>query len=301
VEKIVCDLCGADDPHPFFERTDRFTGKSFWFVSCSSCGLIYLNPRPTQTELPEYYPGDYEAYYLTDGKAQSLDEWHILRALRMQLDFVEKYALNRGKLLDVGCATGNFMKTAQDRGWQVTGVELIESAAQIARQHYGLDVKTGSVESTSLPETYFDLITLWDVLEHLPSPQEAMKRIHQLLKPGGLVIFSIPNLVSFDRYLFGENWIGWDAPRHFNMFTETTIKRLFDQTGFDFYGKSCFLGAKGTFLLSLEQVLGNNEFGRIVKKLYPITSTLLWPYRKLSYSLEKGPIITFVGRKIETV
>lgn len=300
MENVACDLCGADDPRPYFERADRFTGRTFQFVSCGSCGLIYLNPRPTQTELPEYYPLDYEAYYLKDGTAQSIDRWHTLRALRMQLDFVEKYAAGRGRLLDVGCATGNFMITAQERGWQVTGVELIEVAARTAREHYRLDVKTGSVESTSLQEEYFDVVTLWDVLEHLPSPQTAMERIHQLLKPAGLVIFSIPNLASFDRYLFGENWIGWDAPRHFNMFTETTIKRLFNQTGFEFYGKSCYLGAKGTFLLSLEQLIGDGGFGVAVTKLYPVTSALLWPYRKLSYLLDKGPIITFVGRKVET-
>jgi SAM-dependent methyltransferase len=298
LEKVSCDLCGSGASSPFFEREDRFTGKSFQFVSCQDCGLIYLNPRPTQAELPEFYPQDYEAYYLTGDASHSMEQWHKLRALKMQLDFVQKLVSGRGRLLDVGCATGNFMRTAREYGWEVTGVELIEPAAQTARQQYGLDVHSGSVDTADLPKATFDVITLWDVLEHLPSPKVAMKRIHQLLKPGGIVVFSIPNLSSFDRFLFGERWIGWDAPRHFNMFTEATIRRLFEQTGFEFKQRSCFLGGKGTFLLSLDQVLGNGNPGISVKKLYPILSAMLWPYRKISYLLDRGPIITFAGGKI---
>jgi SAM-dependent methyltransferase len=277
---------------------DRFSRRAFQFVACQECGLIYLDPRPTQAELPEYYPQDYEAYYLAGGTPHSIEQWHKLRALNMQLNFVQKIAPGRGRLLDVGCATGNFMRKARDSGWEVAGVELIEPAAQTARTYYGLDVSSGSVETADLPEAHFDVVTLWDVLEHLPSPQLALKRIHQLLKPEGMVVFSIPNLASFDRYLFGKQWIGWDAPRHFHMFSEVTVRRLFEQTGFDFKRRSCFLGGKGTFLLSLDQILGDSNRGTFVKKLYPTISAILWPYRKISYLLDRGPIITFAGRKV---
>ena len=291
-------MCGSGESSPFFKRVDRFTGRTFQFVSCQDCGLIYLDPRPTQSELPEYYPQDYEAYYLTESNTHSAEQWHQQRALNMQLDFVQKMAPGGVRLLDVGCATGNFMRTARDHGWEVTGVELIEPAARVAREHYGLDVRSGSVETADLPEAYFDVITLWDVLEHLPSPQKALKSIHQLLEPGGVVVFSIPNLVSFDRYLFGKHWIGWDAPRHFNMFTEATVKQLFEQTGFEFIRRSCFLGAKGTFQLSLNQLMDNKQ-SSTMNKLYPILSAFLWPYRKIAYLLDRGPIITFAGGKID--
>jgi SAM-dependent methyltransferase len=148
------------------------------------------------------------------------------------------------------------------------------------------------------PDCYFNVITLWDVLEHLPDPKAALKKCHKLLVPDGLLIFSIPNLKSFDRYLFGQIWIGWDAPRHFNMFSEVTIKRLFELTGFELLEQKCLLGGKGTFLLSLDNLFGNGKMGAIVNKIYPLISALLWPYRQFSYFFKRGPIITFVARKI---
>jgi len=199
--------------------------------------------------------------------------------------------------LDVGCATGNFLKVAQENGWQVLGVEPIGKAAQIARDYYQLEVITGTLDSADIPSISFDVITMWDVLEHLPSPKQALHRSLELLKPGGLLVFSIPNLISFDRSLFGQYWIGWDAPRHFNLFSEQTLRRLLDTTGFEYTTKECILGGKGTFLLSLDMVLNNNQFGSGIKSLYPLISAILWPYRQISYLLNRGPIITYAVRK----
>jgi len=284
--------------HPFLTRADRFNGEVFQFVSCTQCELVYLNPRPTQLELAKYYPANYEAYHSSEDLNLSVEERDIRRALDIQLNFVEKLVPSRGHLLDIGCATGNFMWAARERGWEVRGIELIESAARIAQERYGLNVEIGSLETVEWPDACFNIITLWDVLEHLPDPKGALKHCHNLLVPGGLLIFSIPNLKSFDRYLFHRVWIGWDAPRHFNMFSEITIKRLFELTGFELLEQKCLLGGKGTFLLSLDNLVGNGRMGVIVNKIYPLISALLWPYRQFSYFFKRGPIITFVARKV---
>lgn len=298
MENTVCNLCGSDMNRPFLTRADRFSGEVFQFVSCTQCGLIYLNPRPTQFELAKYYPANYEAYRSPEDQSLSIEKKDTQRALDIQLDFVEKFAPRRGHLLDIGCATGNFMWAARERGWEVRGIELIEPAARIAQKRYGLNVKIGSLETVEWPEACFNVITLWDVLEHLPDPKGALKRCHNLLVSDGLLIFSIPNLKSFDRYLFRQVWIGWDAPRHFNMFSEITIKRLFELTGFELLEQNCLLGGKGTFLLSLDKLVGGGRMGVIVKKIYPLISALLWPYRQFSYFFKRGPIITFVARKV---
>lgn len=293
MEKVICDLCGADAPIHLFNRKDRFSGREFEFVNCSNCGLIYLQSRPTQEELANYYPSDYEAYYLIDEDSSGSHQWHLQRALNLQLDFVEQTISSKGNLLDIGCATGNFMKFAQDKGWQVFGIEPIEEAAKIARENYQLDVITGTLDSVYLDDESFDVITMWDVLEHLPSPKNTLIRCNNLLKADGILVFSIPNLISFDRYLFGDNWIGWDAPRHFNLFTESSISRLLEISGFEEVGKKCILGGKGTFLLSLDQLLGDGQLGSIIKPTYPVLSAALWPYRQISYQLNRGPIITY--------
>lgn len=300
MEKVICDLCGSDAPVILFNRKDRYSEQDFQFVTCSNCGLIYLRSRPTQDELAKSYPSDYEAYYLIDKSKTNSSQWHIRRALNLQLRFVEQHTPHKGKLLDVGCATGNFMQIARDSGWQVQGIEPIETAAKIAREYYQLDVITSTLEAASLEGESFDVITMWDVLEHLPNPKITLYRCQELLKPRGLLVFSIPNLKSFDRYLFGKNWIGWDAPRHFNLFTDNTLDQLLEITGFEQINKRCILGGKGTFLLSLDQVLGPKRKESEIKRIYPLISALLWPYRQFSYLFNRGPIITYAVRKIES-
>jgi 2-polyprenyl-3-methyl-5-hydroxy-6-metoxy-1,4-benzoquinol methylase len=296
LEKVKCDLCGADDPITQFNRMDRYSGDEYQLATCSQCGLIYLPTRPAIDELDRLYPDDYEAYYLLEDKSDSRN-WHLRRALNLQLQFVETQSMGKGKLLDVGCATGNFLKIAQENGWQVLGIEPVEKAAQIAREYYQLEVINGTLDTAVLKPATFDVITMWDVLEHLPSPKQALIRSRELLKPGGILVFSIPNLSSFDRYLFGKYWIGWDAPRHFNLFTEQALNQLLEITGLEVIAKGCILGGKGTFLLSLDTIHDHNHFASGIKKLYPLISALLWPYRQFSYLVNRGPIITYTVRK----
>lgn len=292
MEKVKCDLCGADAPISHTSHIDRFSGDEFALATCSNCGLVYLPMRPSGKDLDDYYPEDYEAYYLL-GKESTADSWHLRRALNLQLKFVDGQSDTKGKLLDVGCATGNFLMIARENGWEGMGIEPVQKAAQLARDYYGVEVITGTLESADLPSSSFDVITMWDVLEHLPSPKRAFLRSWELLKPGGNLVFSIPNLASFDRYLFGRYWIGWDTPRHFNLFTNETLQELLKITGFKLREKKCILGGKGTFLLSLDMLIDQRNLWPGIKKFYPLVSALLWPYRQISYLVERGPIITY--------
>jgi 2-polyprenyl-3-methyl-5-hydroxy-6-metoxy-1,4-benzoquinol methylase len=299
LEEIRCDLCGAEHPQPFLDLQDRYTGGKFQLARCTQCGLIYLPTRPGEDELEQYYPEDYEAYYLLDQQS-SAQTWHLKRALSLQLKMVESVHPARGKLLDIGSATGNFLHVAREAGWQVLGLEPVEKAAQLARQNYQLEVISGTITQLDLPPASFDVISMWDVLEHLPSPKQALHKSWELLKPGGFLVFSIPNLDSFDRYLFGNYWIGWDVPRHFNLFSRSTLKQLLGEIGFEIITSRCILGGKGTFLLSLDMLIDQKKLSPGIRKIYPLLSALLWPYRQISYLLERGPIITYVVKKSKT-
>ena len=295
MEDVVCSLCGKKQASLYLEQTDRFGSQQFTFKRCLNCGLIYLNPRPTMNEISYYYPDVYEAFSEIN-TATVPEKSHIARSLKKQMGIIEAYTTKPGKLLDVGCAKGNFLIFAKTQGWQVTGIEPHAPSAFVAREKYGLNVLTGTLEPTTFPSCTFDVITLWDVLEHLPNPKTTLRTAKKILRPDGIIVFSIPNLYSFDRFLFRSYWIGWDPPRHFTLFTEKTLTILLDEVGFQLLDSHCITGGKGTFFLNLDLIIQHKPHIGWLKHLYPSINLLLWPYRQISYMLKRGPIITYIAK-----
>jgi SAM-dependent methyltransferase len=204
---------------PLFSGPDRQLGgqEQFTLVRCRACSLIYQNPQPL--DMSPYYPQDYAPFEATRQKAagrvsawlQGRDE----RALRRLLG-------RAGRVLEVGCATGDYLLSLQQHGWQVAGVEFSDHAAAIARQR-GLDVRTGDLLEADLPSDAFDLVLLRHVLEHVPSPTATLSEIHRLLAPGGKLSVLVPNYDSLERALCGRYWHGYDLPRHLFTFTPCTL------------------------------------------------------------------------------
>lgn len=295
MEIVRCNLCGENSSNLYLSTYDRFSGEKFELSQCRNCGLIYLNPRPTSDELSKYYPDEYEAYTDINQIIRGTKDQARGNTIAMHLNYIEQFCPTRGNVLDIGCATGNFLHLAQKRGWQVVGIEIMEKAAKIARQQYHLNVITTDLQNSSLQDSTFNVITLWDVLEHLPDPIDSMKIVHHLLKPEGMVFFSIPNLNSYDRKIFGSNWIGWDPPRHFSLFDQVNIHKLLDMTGFKIISQRCLSGGKGTFLLSLDKYLNKKSSLYWIKNFYSAISLLLWPYRRFSYLTMHGPILYYAA------
>jgi 2-polyprenyl-3-methyl-5-hydroxy-6-metoxy-1,4-benzoquinol methylase len=295
--ETTCDLCGSSKKKPFLAKADRFSGQRFTYVSCFDCGLIYLHPRPELNDLRNYYPSEYEAFDRRPSRFSAIQAWHQNRHLGKQFRIIEKKNRRPGILLDVGCSRGDFLLRARSRGWQVFGIELVEKAGQIARQR-GLEVAIGALETAPLEKEYFDVVSLWDVLEHLPSPREALQICSRTLKANGLLVFSIPNINSFDRSLFKTHWIGWDPPRHLTLFSKEHISALLRATGFQVLHSGYSLGGKGAFLLSLQQATGAGKIPSWLAQTAACWSLPLWPYRQVAYLLKRGPSITFMARKV---
>ncbi|MBI4980234.1 class I SAM-dependent methyltransferase [Candidatus Woesearchaeota archaeon] len=135
------------------------------------------------------------------------------------------------KLLDLGCGSGYFLKFAQFRGWEVQGVEMSNYAAEIARKQ-GLNVLTKSVTEAAFPDGTFDVITMFNVLEHMTNLNEVMANNYRWLKVGGLLVIEVPNVNSLQRKIFGGNWVHWDVPRHIFHFSSETIHELAEKHGF---------------------------------------------------------------------
>lgn len=223
MEKAPCNLCGSLETRLVFRTSDlRFKNEGvFNLVQCQQCGLVYLNPRPTKAEMARYYAVYYD--YSTD------DAWLERRQLE-KLREVERHR-EAGRLLDVGCGKGVFLRAARGKGWQCFGVEISPQASDDARC-MGLDVATGEIEDVNYPDGFFDVITMYHVLEHLHDPREALSRAYRLLRRKGLLVVAVPNFDSLQARIFRQRWYHLEVPRHLYHFTPRTLKMLLDEVGF---------------------------------------------------------------------
>ena len=270
MEVVFCDLCHSNQSDVVVRQRDlllEVSKEEFTIVRCCNCGLVYLNPRPSKGLLGTFYPTVYYPPVQTKSRPKlqqqakklsaQIKRWvledfygypsplankwlRLLRKLLLLPDMTLRLLKGRyplpwrgeGKVLDVGCGAGGNLKTLQDQGWDPYGIEISEVAAAHARQLVTENIHTGTLESAPFSANSFDLVLMSHSLEHLPSPVDALRRIHRLLKDDGLLVVSVPNLNSLEFKLFGPWWFHLDPPRHLYHFGKRTLSRLLEQTGF---------------------------------------------------------------------
>ena len=284
---VNCNYCGADEPELVNQGPDLLLNRQtiFHLVRCRQCGLIYQNPQLTLEELPNHYPEEYRPYRL-----DIQNETKITRRIDAQYGLDRRcHQLNnhypaKGKLLDIGCATGLFINAMQIRGWQVQGVELSPYAAEYARQTFGLDVITGTLESAVLPTQNLDVVTMWDVLEHVIDPKKTLAEIGRILKPGGMLALSLPNPECVEARLFGSHWIGWDRPRHLHLFTTAVLQKYLTDAGFANMKVESLGGRLGLTLLSVQLFLTYKQYTYSAIERW-LTFIYNWPMRVATWPL----------------
>jgi SAM-dependent methyltransferase len=195
---------------------------------CSSCGLVYAEARREASA-----GADYDEAYFRGGVYSDylMDRAAIHRNASRTLAELERLTPGR-RLLDVGCAAGFFLEKARSRGWSVHGLELSAYASAYGRERLGLPVENASILSppTNLPP--FDAVTLWDVIEHLDEPGQALAQIRRLLQPHGILALSTGDYGCWLRRLTGRRWRLFDDPTHNFFFDVSTLRRLLTQEGF---------------------------------------------------------------------
>jgi SAM-dependent methyltransferase len=199
------------------------------------------NPRLAWESLKHYYEGDYIVYapLLRDvpSRWRRLDRRY---GMWKQMRFVKRSHPGGGRLLDVGSGTGIFLEEVLRSGrWQAIGLEPTEKAAAYTRDALKIEVHTGRFSDSNLPLGAFDVITLWNVLEHVPFPTADLRRALELLRPGGRIIFTVPNVESLEAGLFGRYWVGWDLPRHLYLFPRATLRALLRDLGLTVEAEAC--------------------------------------------------------------
>jgi 2-polyprenyl-3-methyl-5-hydroxy-6-metoxy-1,4-benzoquinol methylase len=225
-----CNLCGASDARQVFVKN------GFSIVECRQCRLLYVANPPTAEELRRLYSfdGGYHQSLADPGSAETAAR----RAAARQYYEILSKLRSGGSILDIGCSSGFFLIEARDRGWQTQGLEMSVDTAQVARDRFGLDVVTGTLEETTFPAARFDVVTLWDVIEHLPDPLRTLSLVHGVLKDGGIVMFVTPNVsgwfptISYAAARLLRFWPHPEPPHHLFQFSKRTARELAKRTGF---------------------------------------------------------------------
>ncbi|MDP5198382.1 bifunctional 2-polyprenyl-6-hydroxyphenol methylase/3-demethylubiquinol 3-O-methyltransferase UbiG [Flavobacterium sp. DG2-3] len=189
--------------------------------------MLITSPQPELQNLGRYYESeDYISH--TDNKRSLFEKaYHFVKniALQNKLNLINSQQAQKGKILDIGAGTGDFLLTAKNDGWQTVGVEPSDRAKDIAKQK-GISF----VEETStLENNSFDVITMWHVLEHVPNLESQIAELKRLLKPTGTLIVAVPNHKSFDAQHYGTFWAAYDVPIHFWHFSKKSIQLLFER------------------------------------------------------------------------
>jgi 2-polyprenyl-3-methyl-5-hydroxy-6-metoxy-1,4-benzoquinol methylase len=212
----------------FLTVTDYSVSKEvFDLYQDEELDMLITHPKPGLDVLGRYYESaDYISH--TDSKRSLFEKvYHFIKgiALKNKLNLINSLQPNKGKILDIGAGTGEFLSVAQQNGWNTTGVEPSEKAKKIA-----INKGVSFVEALAQLENHtFDVITMWHVLEHVPDLNHQIKELKRLLKPSGYLIVAVPNFNSFDAQHYGKFWAAYDVPIHFWHFSKTAIQKLFQK------------------------------------------------------------------------
>jgi 2-polyprenyl-3-methyl-5-hydroxy-6-metoxy-1,4-benzoquinol methylase len=266
---IPCILCGSSRRAVMHEKAP------YQIVRCADCGLVYTLPRLSSEALREMYQSDYwrsdaaKDFGYTDYVA---DEPLYVKTFRMRGDLVARHRPPPARLLDVGCAAGFALTALRERGYDVRGVELSRPMAELARRRLGDDaaVHCGVLEESLFGGAKFDVITMFDVVEHVEDPVALLATARRMLSPGGVVVFETQNVASRFARLMGVRWQHYKFQEHLWHFDPKTMRVLLAKAGLELVEWSPRRGGKHVSLRFLVERAG---------RVHPLLSTLLAPLR----------------------
>jgi len=261
-----CPLCGSRESVPVFETIRK----------CKHCSLRFVNPLGNyrgENETEEYFLQEYLPLHQSNWENSVTER-------RAHLAMIGDYfPLPRcPRLLDVGCAVGLMLQEAKDAGWEAVGVETSEFAARYARENTGCSVHTGKLQQAGFGCESFDVVTLMDVIEHLPDPCSLMRDVYRVLRPGGVTFLVTPNFGSLFVWLYGQKAYGIGPEEHVTYFQPATMARMLRTCGFhriltatkDFYAdnlKRLMRSADGSTQSQIKSTFGSSSSLRALRRV----------------------------------
>jgi GT2 family glycosyltransferase/SAM-dependent methyltransferase len=239
LSNAACPLCDSRRIFGHLEVRDRLgpaAAPPYVLGRCGECRHVFLpNGAVDRSQSPDGPARHLPLPPLGDGRSVAgtlyrTARWANVAWKRRQ---VERLSGSRGRLLDVGCGTGEFLREMRRAGWTVEGVESDERAARHARGRHGLEVMCGDIHAVGRPNGSFDVVTLWHVLEHVANPRRVLAFIRGVLRPRGLAVIAVPNVESIDAAVYGSDWNAYDAPRHLHHFSFEVLDRVCRDAGLE--------------------------------------------------------------------
>jgi 2-polyprenyl-3-methyl-5-hydroxy-6-metoxy-1,4-benzoquinol methylase len=226
----VCNLCNGASHKPFCPENKR------GLVQCENCGLVFVAEQPDAQELYALYG---ETYFQNEESGEVgytnyiADEANIRQTANKRFGHIEKF-VEKGRMIDVGCAMGFFVDEAAKRGWQVEALDISQFATEYVQKNFGHKAHNGSLLALDLPSGAYDLVTMWDVIEHVPDPQGYLERVAELLRAGGVVELATPDVGSLPAQMTGKQWIGYKlSDEHVYYFSVKTLSAMLEKAGFE--------------------------------------------------------------------
>ena len=291
LEKILaCPICGGGSHKKHLEGRDHnVSGNIFKITECISCGFRFTNPRPKEENIYKYYQSKNYISHSSTKKGLINKVYHLVR----RYQFYRKRAVihkvsnaKKGKILDVGCGTGDFLKYMAASGWETDGVETDRGARKVAEKKLGrkiaeeLDFVKG--------ENKYDVISLWHVLEHVYNIEECLKRVNKLLKKNGVLVVGVPNCASYDAKKYKGMWVAYDLPIHLSHFRKNNIEDLAKKTKFQLKEiKPLFFDAYYIGMLSAKKSGSSIIFGFLHGFVSNLRAKKSGEYSSLMYFLFK--------------
>ncbi|GGN15139.1 methyltransferase [Dyadobacter beijingensis] len=228
-----CPVCQQSSFSNYLNVEDyTVSHKEFTIQQCNSCYFLFTNPRPSESTIGAYYESqDYISHH-DEAKDLMSKVYTSVRnhTIEQKVKLINSLVQPKGKLLDIGCGTGNFLSAVKQDGWQTFGTEPDAGARDIASKRVGATI-FGSIEEDTLGAEQFDIISMWHVLEHVHKLNETIDWLQKHLKPNGRIIIAVPNPQSYDAVKYGRFWAAYDVPRHLYHFTRATMKNLVQRHG----------------------------------------------------------------------
>lgn len=238
-KEIKCNICGSEDYKVLYEGSDsgcedvaaKYSSSSNdvstdRIVKCNECSLVYVNPQVEPGLILAGYSGGTDEKFVSQAHGREI-------TFKKSLKMIEKFA-KKGKVLDIGTAGGSFLHVAKEAGWEVYGIEPNKWLCSWGKKNYGIDIKSGTLFDNKYKSDFFDVITLWDVLEHVTDPRAYLDEINRILKPGGLLVVNYPDIGSLVAKTMKKKWFFMLAV-HLFYFTPDTIKKILNKTGFEVF------------------------------------------------------------------
>ena len=215
-----CHICGSKNIE---KAQNELSG-------CNECSLQFL----TNFESPEYYNQIYNKNYFNGGVYKNYLEEELYRRqlFSTKMKLIRKYIPGEGSVLDVGCGMGFFLMEMKNKGYHVDGLDISKYAANLASEKLNTSIFSGDLTNASLESKQFDIVTFWDVLEHLYNPVESLKEVSRIIKNNGVLVIETLNISCFTAKILKEKWPLYYPPYHLYYYNYRSISRLLENTGF---------------------------------------------------------------------